>query len=434
MNLPLIFYACAGAIVFLLGLPFFLIYTFVSGKHREGWAQRLGYYRPDVGRKVAGRPRIWVHAASVGEVAAAAPIVAELAADVPAAEFMLSTTTATGQAAARKILGARATCVYAPVDLLAAVALALQTAQPDVLVFVETEIWPNWLALARWAGIPAILVNGRISVRSIRGYRRIRPLVAPVLKTLAACSMIGVPDAARIKSLGVPGGRVSVNGNAKYDRLAGAVTPEARQAMLDLFALTGDEPVLVAGSIRRGEEPLLLDTFLEIRQTVPDLICIVAPRHLYRVDPIVGQARARGIAVQMRTGLRLPDRARRASLVILDTLGELQAAYSIAAVVFCGGSLVPLGGQNVLEAAAWGKPVLFGPSMEDFQAEKELLLASGGGIEVPDGQALTAKARYLLTHPDEAVRAGRAGLAMVQANTGAARKHAAVILRVIEKR
>lgn len=431
MNLPLIIYVFTGALVFLLGLPFLLIYVLATGKHLESLPNRLGYYRRRLGKKDADRLRIWVHAASVGEVAAAAPIVTELSGDMPTAEFVISTTTPAGQAAARENLGSLATCVYAPVDFLAAVALALQTGRPDCLVFVETEIWPNWLSLARRAGIPTVLVNGRISGRSIRGYRRIRSLVGPALKTVAAFSMIGSSDAERIKYLGVPENKITVNGNAKYDRLAGTATPATAEAMTTLFNLKAGIPVMVAGSLRRGEEAPLLDVFMQIRQTVPDLVFIMAPRHLYRVAKIAERATAQGIDFQLRSGLQPPGRQRRSTLVILDTLGELHAAYSVATVVFCGGSLVPLGGQNVLEAAAWGKPVLFGPSMEDFQREKELLMASGGGWEVRDQQALADKTRYYLTHPEEAARAGKAGRAMVRANTGAARKHADVILGLI---
>jgi 3-deoxy-D-manno-octulosonic-acid transferase len=432
MNLPLILYNLAGGIGFLLVFPFFLVYTLVSGRHREGLLNRLGYYRHAIGKKAGGTVRIWVHAASVGEVGAAVPIIAQLAGDLPEAEIILSTTTATGQAAARKALGAQAACVFAPVDFLAAVALALQTIKPDALVLVETEIWPNWLYLAHLAGIRTIMVNGRISVRSVTGYRRLRPLIGPVLATMEAFSMIGAPDAARLKSLGVSPEKIVSNGNAKYDQLAGAVTPAAKSAMRDLYRLDGDEPVLVAGSLRRGEETLLLDTFLEVSKAVPDLVCIVAPRHMPRAGKIAARAREMGIKVQMRSGLQALSSPRRARLVILDTLGELQATYSVAAVVFCGGSLVPLGGQNVLEAAAWGKPVLFGPSMEDFQAEKELLVASGGGSEVADQRELAEKIRFYLAHPVAAAQAGESGRAMVQANTGAARKHADVILRTLE--
>jgi len=432
MNLPLIIYAIAGALVLLLSLPFFLIYALATGKHLESLSNRLGNYRRALGSKAAGRTRIWVHAASVGEVAAAAPIIAELSGDLPTADFVVSTTTSAGQAAARESLGSRTTCVYAPVDFLAAIALALQTVQPDVMVFVETEIWPNWLYLSRRFGIPTAVVNGRISGRSIKGYGRIRALVGPVLKTVATFSMIGPSDAKRLKSLGVTAKNIAVNGNAKYDRLAGAATPAAAAAMAALFNLNAGDPVVVAGSLRRGEEGPLLDTFLQIRQMVPAVVWIAAPRHLHRVEKIADRATALGIDFQLRSGLQPPGRERHAALVILDTLGELHAAYSVATVVFCGGSLVPLGGQNVLEAAAWGKPVLFGPSMEDFQGEKELLLASGGGREVRDQEALVDKIHYYLTHPEEAARAGKVGRNMVRANTGAARKHADAILRLLK--
>jgi len=373
-----------------------------------------------------------VHAASVGEVAAAAPIITVLAADLPQAEIVLSTTTAAGQAAARESLGKQATCIYAPIDFLASVAMALRGVQPDILVFIETEIWPNWLYLANRAGIPVVLVNGRISVRSIKGYRRIRALIQPVLQTVAKFSVIGEPDAQRLISLGVGAAKIAVNGNAKYDRLAGAANRDAAQAMAALFNVNVETPVLVAGSLRRGEEGLLLDVFLAVRDAVPNLVCIVAPRHLYRVEKISDRAQTRGIDFELRSGLQMAGRRRQAPLVILDTLGELQAVYSIATVVFCGGSLVPLGGQNVLEAAAWAKPVLFGPSMEDFQAEKELLLAAGGGCEVPDQSVLAEKIRFYLTHPEQAQKAGKAGQAMLLANTGAARKHADVILGLLK--
>ena len=433
MNFPLILYALVGAVGFMLIFPLFLIYILVSGEQRDGLLNRLGYYRGELGPKPAGTLRVWVHAASVGEVAAAAPIIRELKAALPEADIILSTTTVTGQAVARRRVGAQAACVFAPVDFLAAAALALRTARPDVLVLVETEIWPNWLYLAHRAGIRTIMVNGRLSARSAGGYRRIRPLVGPVLAGMGAFSMIGRPDAARLKRLGVPGAKIAVNGNAKYDHLAGVTTTATRDTMAVLYNLVKAAPVLVAGSVRRGEEALLIDTFLAVRETVPDLVCIMAPRHMQRAAKIAARAGALDIDFQMRSGLRASGSERRAPLVILDTLGELQATYSIATVVFCGGSLVPLGGQNVLEAAAWGKPVLFGPSMEDFQVEKESLLACGGGYEVADQRELADKVAFFLAYPEAAARAGQAGQAMVQANTGAARKHAAVVLQALAR-
>ncbi|MCP3954162.1 MAG: hypothetical protein GY697_18390, partial [Desulfobacterales bacterium] len=165
MSLPMMIYSIAGTVGFLLVFPMFLVYSLVSGKHRAGLLNRLGYYRPEIGKKADGTVRLWVQAASVGEVAAAAPIIVQLGGDLPEAEIILSTTTAAGQAAARRALGTQATCVFAPVDFLVAVALALQTVKPDVLILVETEIWPIWLYLARRAGVQTVMVNGRISVR-----------------------------------------------------------------------------------------------------------------------------------------------------------------------------------------------------------------------------------------------------------------------------
>ena len=431
MNLLLIIYALSGSILFLLGFPFFLIYALVTGKYREGLINRLGWYRREVGPKAKGTLRIWVHAASVGEVSASVPVIRELVGDLPEADIILSTTTVYGQEAAQKALGDTVNCVFAPVDFVAAVFLAVQTVKPDILVFVETEIWPNWLFMAHLHGIRTIMVNGRISIRSVKGYQKIRPLIGPALDTMAAFSMIREQDAVRLKSLGVPAEKIEVNGNTKYDRLAGMATPETKRTMAALYSLAGDEPVLVAGSLRSGEEVLMLDAFVSVRKRVPDLVCIIAPRHMNRAERIAARAMALGVEVQMRSGLRTAGNSRQAPLVILDTLGELQATYGVASVVFCGGSLVPLGGQNVLEAAAWGKPVLFGPSMEDFQTEKELLIESGGGIEVSGPEDLVKRILFYLSNPEEADRAGRAGRAAVHANVGAARKHVDVILRFV---
>jgi 3-deoxy-D-manno-octulosonic-acid transferase len=432
MNFFLIIYSLLSSLIFLLIFPFFAIYTLLRGKHREELRNRLGCYRRDVGLRAEGTVRIWVHAASGGEVSAAAPVIKELTGDLPGADIILSTTTVYGHRAAREVLGDTVTCVFAPVDFIAAVALALQTVKPDILVFVETEIWPNWLFMAHLHGIRTVMVNGRISVRSVKGYQRVRPLIGPILDTMAAFSMVRKQDAGRLRSLGVPEAKIEVNGNAKYDRLTGMATLEARLKIETLYGLAGNKPVLVAGSIRSGEEALSLDVFLAVRKKLPDLVCIVAPRHMNRAARLAARADSLGIEYQMRSGLDETGNSRKAPVVILDTLGELQATYSIATVVFCGGSLVPLGGQNVLEAAAWGKPVLFGPSMEDFQTEKELLIESGGGIEVADRQELVRQALFYLSNPEEAERAGRAGQAAVYANTGAARKHADVILRHLE--
>jgi 3-deoxy-D-manno-octulosonic-acid transferase len=200
-----------------------------------------------------------------------------------------------------------------------------------------------------------------------------------------------------------------------------------------LYNLKGNEPVFVAGSTRNAEEKIILDLYRKIVQSFPKALLIIAPRHVERAKEIKDLVQARGVACQYRTEFNPDNVMRTAPVVVIDTIGELQATYSIASIVFCGGSLVPLGGQNILEAAVWGKPVLYGPSMEDFLDAKKLLDSTGGGIQVKDGQDLVEKTLYYLNHPQEAAHVGALAQKAVMSNRGAAGKHANVICRLLQR-
>lgn len=393
--------------------------------------QRLGRYPDSVVRRLCGTPRIWIHAVSVGEVRAAVPILQSLSEALPRSALILSTGTEQGQAFARSEAGATATCVYAPFDFVHAIRKSLAALSPDVLACVETEIWPNWLAEAHRRGIRTVLVNGRISVRSIRRYLRIRPLMKETLQHVDAFSMIGVPDAERLRMIGASGDRIEINGNSKYDLLLERVQESIRDAMVHRYRVDDSRPVFVAGSIRSGEVRAVLEAYGRILLSLPRTLLIIAPRHLERVPQIVSQVNAKGLGWQLRTGLEGGGSERTAPVVILNTIGELFETYSIASVVFCGGSLVPMGGQNVMEAAVWGKPILYGPSMDDFLDAKQLLDQTGGGIQVANGSDLAEKALHLLQNPAAAEKIGRLAHQAAMTHQGAARKHAAVILKVV---
>ena len=280
-------------------------------------------------------------------------------------------------------------------------------------------------------GIKTALINGRISVRSIKGYIKILPLMKETLKSVDAFSMIRASDAERIKRMGAPGNKIEVNGNAKYDLLLKQVDGTDCEKMKRLYKLRGDSPVFMAGSIRGAEERIIIDVYEKIVQAHPEVILMIAPRHVERSRHIEEMVRERGFSYQFRTDLDKENRPRTASVVIIDMIGELQSTYSIASIVFCGGSLVPLGGQNILEAAVWGKPVFYGPSMEDFLDAKDLLDKTGGGIQVRDGRELAEKALYFFDHPEEAEMIGRLAKKAVVLNQGSARKHAMVIQRLL---
>jgi 3-deoxy-D-manno-octulosonic-acid transferase len=321
--------------------------------------------------------------------------------------------------------------IIAPYDFILGAHKALSKFKPEILVCLETEIWPNLLIIAHKLGIKTALINGRISVRTIDGYLKIRPLMRATLKTMSAFSMIDASDAHRIRTLGAASDKISINGNAKYDRLLSQIDPETKTRMARLYNVTNNLPVFVAGSIRAAEEEIILDVYQSITRSLPETLLLVAPRHVERAGRLESRISARGLAVQRRTQITRSGESRIAPVVIVDTIGELQSLYSIASIVFCGGSLVPLGGQNILEAAVWGKPVCYGPSMEDFMEAKLLLERTGGSIPVKNGRELAQKIIHYLHHPREAEAVGKRAQKAVFTNKGAAIKHAKVIVDLL---
>ncbi|WP_372683160.1 3-deoxy-D-manno-octulosonic acid transferase [Desulfosarcina sp.] len=415
----------------LIALPAIWCHEKKDPERKAALTQRLGYDQNQLAPIMPGRPRLWIHAVSVGEVKAAEAIVNALNMTGSNASILLTTTTMTGQRDACRRFAGRATVRYAPVDLWGATRRFIGAHRPDLLVCMETEIWPNWIAKAHGTGIKTVFINGRISDRSIRSYRRLRRLIKPALAKVDAFSMISEADARRIISLGAPAHRVQINGNAKMDAPGLGRDDAGIQELRRLYAVNEDTPVFIAGSVRGAEADILMAVYDRLAMQIPGLVFIIAPRHLNRSSRIADIARAKGIGWQYRTQLGEAGGARSAPVVILDTIGELRDVYGIASVVFCGASLVPLGGQNVLEAAVWAKPVLFGPSMEDFEEARTLLETAGGGICVKDEMELADRVVDLLEHPDEARRLGRLAKKAVLSNQGAARRHARVIAELL---
>ena len=411
----------------LMALPLVWLHERRDPERQKALIQRLGGGHKPASAAGRKKPVLWVHAVSVGEVKAAVAIVRELRKARFDGSIVLTTTTVTGQRYARRQFDGSVDIHYAPLDLWWATARFLALQRPAMLVCMETEIWPNWIEKIHRLGMKTVFINGRISSRSIDSYRRIRPLVAPLLKKVAAFSMIADADARRIIDLGAPPERVQVNGNVKIDALDATADGPKLQILKETYAVDDDSPVFVAGSIRGAESEIVVDAYVSLAARIPGLVFIVAPRHIENAARIAAYARSRGLRWQYRTELDTGQAIRSEPLVIVDTIGELRDVYSFATVVFCGGSLVTLGGQNVLEPALWGKPVIYGPSMEDFQEARNLLEASGGGLCVADGDSLVEQACKLLMEPARACRMGRRARQAVLANQGAARRHVQVI-------
>lgn len=405
-----------------------------DSQETERFRQRRGRYPEGVWPENDQRMRVWLHAVSVGEVAVAATIVDALEQMNAGHHVMISCTTKLGLARARDLFGGRAKCFYAPFDLSCSVDKALSTMHPDLMVFLETEIWPNWIVRASRRGIRVAIVNGRISVRSIGRYRKIKPLMRYALSHVEAFSMISSADAVRIASIGADKRRIVVNGNAKFDS-PDPVTDERRTRRWArmLLGIDDGQPVFVVGSTRHPEERIILDAYAKIIRVHPDALLVIAPRHIHRVAEIEAWIGASGLSHQRRTQLD-PDGARRtAPIVLLDTIGELASLYSIASFVFCGGSLVPKGGQNLLEPAIWSKPIMHGPSMEDFADAQTLIDKAGGAVTVHNAEEMVDVALGWLNDPSRASGAGEAARRAILSHRGAAARHADVIAKLMKR-
>ncbi len=415
---------------FLFLLPYYGLKILVTGKYRQSIWQKLGAMPDEMVSALKGRPRIWVHAVSVGEVTAAAPIVAALRGKLPQASIVFSTGTETGQAMARKLIPQATAFMYFPLDLLPVVKKVIDRIAPDIVVLTETELWPNFLRHCMKRRIPAVMVNGRISPRSFRRYSRTSFFWKKVLESVLEIGVISAVDRERIVAIGAPAPKVRVMGNAKYDSLASRVSGEAWSRKAAQMKMTPDTRVFVAGSTHEGEEAIVLEVYRALLQEWPDLRLIIVPRHPERGKAVRDLVAAQGLFGVLMTEILEggpPDRG----VVVVDVIGELFGLYSLASVVYCGGSLVAKGGQNILEPAVWGKVVFYGPSMEDFLDEKALLEEAGAGIPVRNAAELLEGMKALLSDPAELRRRGAEGQKRVMSSRGAAERYAAMILKAL---
>lgn len=412
----------------------FWIYTRLSGRYKRGFGERLGFVPRTLTQRLSGSPRIWIHAVSLGEVKVAASLVKAVKRTIPGCSVIISTTTEHGRDLAMETFGEDTLVVYAPIDFIGSVRKTLSRVRPDVLVFLETEIWPAWIAEARRMGIKTALINGRISARSIGSYLKFRPFFREVLKDVDAFSMISEEDAARIRAMGADPQKIEINGNAKYDPLASLTRPaipdmetETRQ----ILSLDASHRVFVASSTGDGEEAMILDAYERILMEFPDTVLIIAPRHIEQTPAIGSLVEGRGFRYQLWSEVEGGKVKRTQPTVIINTFVEPSKLYSVGTVVFCGASLVPLGGQNLLEAAVWEKVVFYGPSMEDFLDARAMLEERGAGFPVSNPEMLAENAIWFLRHPDALKTYGERAREAVIRNHSVPEKHARVIHRLV---
>ena len=397
-------------------------------KLRHGIPQRLGFYRRS-GQLGTGSPRVWLHGASAGDLLSLQPMMKELKARLPGCCIIVTTMTNSGLAMARKKLADADVVLYAPYDLPLATRRAVRQLRPDLVVLEYTEIWPNLIRAARRAGARIALTNGRFNPDKMANYRALFGAIGNPLRSIDLFLMRSDEEAERVLALGAAPDRVWVTGNTKFDALVLEGSPERdEQLRLDMGLVPG-APVFIAGSTHEGEEELILGVYRELLARQPSLQLVVAPRYLERTGKIMAMAVERGFSVRLRSGGRS---AGPAQVVVLDTIGELAAVYRLATLVFVGGSFVTRGGQNVLEPAGQGKPVLFGPHMENFKDSVQVLVGRGG-IQVQGPEQLLKVTQELFARPDKIVELGELAREAVGGIRGASARNVEHMMRALAR-
>ena len=404
--------------------PVLLYRRWVHGKYRDGWGEKLWGRLPE---RDGSRPCIWLHAVSVGEVLQLRPLLKLLVAQRPGWEFVITTTTRTGLDVAKKEFALHTVC-YCPLDFSWAVRNAIARLKPSAIVLVELELWPNLVLTASRLGIPLALINGRVSEKSFRGYRRVRPLVARLLRCFDLLAAQNREYADRLLALGAPSERLHLTGSIKFDGVQVDRSNSKTAELRDFFGLRSGENVFIAGSTQAPEESFALDTWQSSRSEFPNLRLILVPRHKERFDEVAALVTSRGLTLQRRSN---PVRTT-GDVLLLDTLGELGACWGLADIAFVGGSLTQRGGQNMLEPAAYGAAVLFGPNTWNFRDIVEQLLARDAARVVRSAAELTATVREFLQQATAAEELGHRAQAFVATQQGAASRTVDLLSRLTD--
>jgi 3-deoxy-D-manno-octulosonic-acid transferase len=426
----LIIYNLLQIILGVLLLPILLPVVLCTPKYRGATWLRLGFGLAGRVRNLGtGRPRIWVHALSVGEVSSVRALVRSLKREYPDGVLIFSASTGSGREYAASVLAEHVDLLVPfPLDIFWSVERFIRFLRPDLFVLVETDLWPNFLTTLARRGIPALLVNGRISEESFRLYRRFRFFFSPLFGIFRYIAMQTAADVGKMQQLGAPADRLLNLGNLKYGVLAGPGEPENNGAEPTSMERAGKR-LWVAGSTHSGEEEVILRVYKKLRDEFNDLYLIVAPRNIERGAEIASLAHGLGLEPVRRSG----GGGFGGELMILDTLGELAALYAEADFAFIGGSLVRERGHNPLEPAAFAKPVVFGPHMEDFAEIAEDLLAAGGAVRVADESAMAAVLGKWLAVDGERRTAGESAARLVEEQRGVTDRHLALVGRVINE-
>jgi 3-deoxy-D-manno-octulosonic-acid transferase len=426
-------------IAFVIAFPYLLLRA-ALGKH--GVRERMGRLPREKTERIRGKEVIWFHAASVGEVKVLSTIVPQVKTKRPEYAIVVSTVTKTGRREAERLLEGVALVFFLPVDLRRFVRRTLDRVGPKALILVETELWPNLIRETKRKGCPVTLVNGRISESSLSRYLLVRSLLEQTLSCVDLLCMQSEEHKRRIVLLGADPGKIRVTGNLKFDRLLFASQTQDVEGLRKELRIPDHCRVVIGGSVRPEEEGILIPVFKRLLRGSENLLFVLAPRHLDLLKAIERELSDHQMHFVRRSRLDYLASSRRSdeevcvaehSVIILDTIGELFGIYSLADVAFVGGSLVPVGGHNLLEPAIHGVPVLFGPYVDNFKEEARILIKSGGGIQVRDEEELYCNLFNLLSDDARRIEAGKNARDAIQKETGVSQKTADLIFSLIDR-
>ena len=407
---------------FVVSSPYYFWRLLRRGNWQAGFGERFGQYDTKLKQAITNRHNLWLHAVSVGEVNLCTQLIKGLEPRLPNLTIVVSTTTTTGMGELHKKLPSHIQKIYYPIDRRTCVSRALLTIHPEAIVLVEAEIWPNFIWRAGDLRVPLFLVNARLSERSYRGYRRVRGLFRPLFQSFSGVGCQDEHDAARLRELGVRADRIRVVGSMKYD----AAHLEERRVVdvprvLRQLSVPEGARILIGGSTHAGEEAVLADLFLRLRPQFPDLFLLLAPRHFERGREVGRELEARRIKFVYRSQMSVTTQHAPGEVecLVLNTTGELRYFYEHGDVIFVGKSLKAEGGQNPIEPAVLGKPIVFGPHMENFSAVAKAFIEHRAALQVQDEAELEAAVAAVLADSQRAAEMGRAAREVVRTNSGA---------------
>jgi 3-deoxy-D-manno-octulosonic-acid transferase len=426
------------AIFFVLASPYYFWRLRRRGDWQRGFAQRFGKYDAPVKQSLTNRHILWIHAVSVGEVNLCTQLINALEPRVPNIKFVVSCTTTTGMKELQRRLPSRVTRIYYPIDLGKIARRAIATVNPQAIVLIEAEIWPNFLWRADDLGLPVLLANARLSPRSFPRYKRFGWIFRPLFRSFVGVSCQNETDAEGLIAVGCRPEAVRVVGNMKFDAAAmfsELKTLDTRKILTQAGWVEG-APVLVAGSTHEGEEMLLVEMARRLREKIPNLFLVIVPRHFERCKELVKKFKARGIKSHNRTDIfrNVQLQPGEIECLLVNTTGELKFFYEAADVVFVGKSITAEGGQNPIEPAALGKAVVFGPHMENFADIARAFLAAHAAVQVPDAEELERVVGELLADPSRRTELGHKAKAVVTENLGAITRTVEMILPHLQHR